>query len=98
MGYRKGLKTLNGLTMVGIKKLCFCKGVVKFVTISICAFRCTLGLAQNTDNKFFNPESDHKTMLKLRELIDDELSTEKDYHIDSIYYSIPQLIESKDTA
>lgn len=37
-------------------------------------------------------------MLKLRELIDDELSTEKDYHIDSIYYSIPQLIESKDTA
>lgn len=98
MGYRKELKTLNGLTMVEYQKIMLMQRVVKLVTILICVFRCTLGWAQNADNKIFNPESDYKTMLKLRELIDDKLSTEKDYHIDSICYSIPQLIESKDTA
>lgn len=99
MGYRKELKTLNGLTMVGIKKIMLRQRFAKLVTILICTFRCTLGWAQNADNKIYNPESDHKTMLKLRELIDDGLSTEKDYHIDSICCSIPQfqLIESKDT-
>lgn len=98
MGYRKELKTLNGLTMVEYQKIMLMQRVVKLVTILICVFRCTLGWAQNADNKIFNPESDYKTMLKLRELMDDKLSTEKDYHIDSICYSIPQLIESKDTA